>query len=181
MKRMDFAKVVEQQHIAKRIKTLQVEEAKVYTSRPTGRLKFNKSAIKLMDIKPAERIYLFDIGGDGRTINERLFLTKGFEFEHEISGSQILENGVMNNSIFYNTIMSEGSFTAVDNLRMVDGGYFVRHGKEKYLAIKKATMTIEKYIENTENGESIEVFSPAPNIVPQPFYILKNWNIEDYI
>ena len=181
MKRKDFAKAVEQQHLAKRIKAILIVEATIYTSRPTGRLKFNKSAIKLMDVKPTEPIYFFDLGGDGKTINERLFLTKGFTFEHEILGSQLLKNGVLNNSIFYNTIMSEGSFAAIDNLWMVDEGYFVRHGKEKYLAIKKATMTIEKYIENDGNGEITDSFSPAPGIEPQPFYVLKNWKIEDYI
>ena len=181
MQRMDFAKVVKLQYLEKRLRAFRVDTATVYTSRLTGRLKLNRAALQLMDIKHGANLYFFDLGGDKKTINERLFLTKGFEFGHKISGSQILENGVLNNSILYNTIMSKGSFTAIDNLRMVDGGYFIRHGKEKYLAIKKATMTIEKYIENAENGEIIDVFSPAPGIEPQPIYVLRNCNLENYI
>lgn len=181
MQRMDFAKIVKQHYLEKPVMPFRSVAATVYTSRSTGRLKLNKAALQLMDIKPGESLYFFDLSADEKAINERLFLTKGFEFDNQIMGSRLLTGGILNNSILYNTIMSEGRLTEFDNLQMVEDGYFLRNGKEKYLAIKKTIMTIERYIEYGENNIPIDMFAPAPGISPQPFFLLKNWMINDYI
>lgn len=168
-----FQKAFEKQlHTRKGLGVTERVTPKITTGAMTGQLVINAAGLKLMQLMPGDKIYLFDMGDSVPTIESRYYVTRGFQVANKWHGCKIHDNGKFNHSTFYNSLISNGVISFVDNLRMLTEGFFIRHGKEKFKANRRVTMFLERYIETSPGGIVTEEFSPAPGVAPQPFYRL---------
>lgn len=173
-----FKKLFEKKYLGKLHNSTLKELPVISTGRMTGQMTLNRKALEVLEVKPGDYVYIFDMGQFDSTVNERFFITKGFFFENEWQGVKIHELGRFNHSLIYNSILSKGAITCLDNLLMVRKGYFVRHGKEKFIAKSKVRMVLKPYFEVVNNAR-IDVFVPAPGISQQPFFQLTEWQVSD--
>lgn len=165
-----FLKAFEEKYLQKAQGHLPANFPKITTGMMTGQLVFNSAALKLMGLNPGDRVFLLDLGAAGTQPDYRFFATKGFRLDEKWQGAKIHENGKIHHSVFYNTLISAGTITLIDNLLMVEKGYFEKYGKEKFRARKKVSLQLEKYTETTPEGTHTDLFIPAPGVSPQAFF-----------
>lgn len=143
------------------------------TAQVSGRLALNTAARQLLGLKNKDTIFIFDL--QKGSINERLFITKGFEFEGMKVGMAIRNDGIFNNVGAYNTIITSGSLNLESNILLVAKGYIRKDSSGKCRATKRVIMRLRRFVEQTSGGSIIDLFSPAPGVMPQPIYQLIDW------
>lgn len=174
---MDFTRAFKEQQLIRRKLDVMREFPALATTKITGRLILNRLALKLMGLKHGDRVYFLDLGPESSVDEDRFFITRGFQLDGAWIGAILQQEGTWYHSVAYNTLLTHGDFVFCDNLKMIADGYFKRHGMEKFHALKKVTMNLERYFEQTVNGATIELFSPVQGVDPQPFFKLTNWQL----
>lgn len=171
-----FIKLFEKKYLGKMDSSTLKELPVLSSGKMTGQLTLNKKALEILGVKSGDYVYIFDMGQIDSSVNERFFITKGFFLENEWHGAKIHDLGRFNHSLMYNSIISQGAITCLDNLLMVRKGFFVRYGKEKFMATFKVRMILKPYFEEIDK-KKIDEFIPAPGVSPQPFFKLTEWQL----
>jgi hypothetical protein len=174
---MDFNRAFEEQHHIRHSLAIMRDVPALATTKITGRLILNRLALQLMGLKHGDRVHFIDLGAEANVDEDRFFITRGFELDGAWIGCFLQKEGTWYHSVAYNTLLTHGEFVFYDNLKMISDGYFKRHGTEKFHALKKVSMNLERYIEKSDDGATIELFSPAQGVAPQPFFKLTNWQL----
>lgn len=171
-----FKKLFEQKYLGKWHKSTLRELPVLSTGSMTGQLTLNKKALQLLDVQSGDYVYIFDMGHFESSVNERFFITKGFLIDQQWHGAKMHDFGRFNHSLIYNAILTKGVVITINNLLMVRKGFFIRHGKEKFKAKSKVRMVLKPYYEVVENMR-VDLFTPAPGVSPQAFFLLSDWHI----
>ena len=157
--------------------------AEFTTSSTKGIIILNTAALKLMEIGNKDRILVFDVMSAATSMQDRFYLTKGFNFRGKAYGMKISSHGQFMDATFYNLLMNNdmaAEHCTNDDL-VKKGLYFYRNTAKRKNVLtptKKVTGDIIRYTEKLTDGSVIELFPIAEGMPPQPIYQLTNliWN-----
>lgn len=158
-------------------------KAEFQTGNNKGVILMNASAIKLMEIGSKDRILVFDIMKDARSMQDRFYITKGFIYKNKPYGTKINAQGGFMDSAFYNLLLyNDMQAEHCTNEDLVKKGLFVYRNTARRKDVLTPTIRvsgdIELYTETLADGSVINKFSVAEGITPQAVYKLTNlvWN-----
>lgn len=159
------------------------QKAEFQTGNNKGIILLNAAAIKLMDLGSKDRILVFDIMKDAKSMQDRFFITKGFIYKSKPYGTKVNSQGGFMDSAFYNLLLYndiQAEFCTNEDL-LRKGLYVLRNTakrKDVLTPVKRVSGDVELYTETLNDGTVLSKFSVADGMPQQAVYKLTNlvWN-----
>lgn len=153
------------------------------TGNNKGIILLNAAAIKLMEVSSKDRILVFDIMKDAKTMQERFFITKGFTYKNKPYGTKINSQGGFMDSAFYNLLLyNDIQAEFCTNEDLLKKGLFVLRDTAKrkgvLTPVQRVSGDVELYTETLSDGSLVSKFSIVEGMPGQSIYRLTNlvWN-----